>query len=95
MSSKLNIAVITNVIPQYREDMYRRLIDNYADNLHMFCQDKMPGMNLNTVHRNFNKNVTIINALSLKKEKLCWQFIPLFKIICLSSGFLVLSFPER
>lgn len=81
MSSKLNIAVITNVIPQYREDMYRRLIDNYADNLHMFCQDKMPGMNLNTVHRNFNKNVTIVNALSLKKEKLCWQFIPLFKII--------------
>jgi len=81
MSDKLNIAVITNVIPQYREDMYHRLVDNYGNDFHVFCQDKIPGMNLNTVHKNFNQNVTIIKALSLQKEKLCWQFLPAFKII--------------
>lgn len=80
MNKHLNVAIVTNVIPQYREDMYRRLIDNYGENLHIYCQKSIPGMNLNLVHNKFNDNITIVNTLSLKKEKLSWQILPIYKL---------------
>lgn len=81
VSSDSKIAIITNILPQYREDMYKRLIEKYGERLHVFCQSEMPGMNIKSVHERFSGNVSLVKYLSLKKEKLCWQFIPLLRII--------------
>ncbi|MCW9014368.1 MAG: glycosyltransferase family 4 protein [Gammaproteobacteria bacterium] len=81
MSTQPRIAVVTNVIPQYREDMYCRLIDNYEGNIHIYCQKSIPGMNLNLVHEKLSTHVTLLKTFSMKKEKLAWQLIPVFKLI--------------
>jgi len=75
------IAVITNVLPQYREDMYARLFEKYGDNLQVYCQPMIPGMNLNTVHDKFKSNVQLLSFFSLQREALCWQRLPFFEII--------------
>ena len=81
MSQDIKIAIVTNVIPAYREDMYKRLIDYYGDNLHIYCQKLIPGENLKLAHSIFSKYITLIKFISLKKEKLSWQFIPIKEIL--------------
>lgn len=80
MSHNDRIAIVTNVVPQYREDMYRRLFMHYGINIHLYCQASIPGMNLNLVHDKFKNNVTLVKVISLQKEKLSWQFLPVIKI---------------
>ena len=58
--TKLRIAIITNVIPSYRKDFYRRLIDDDALETEVFCQSKIPGMNLNLVHDELGDAVTVV-----------------------------------
>jgi len=80
MISNYKVAIVTNVIPQYREDMYRRLVEYYGDRLDIYCQDSVSGMNLNLVHDKFKSNTSIIKSIGLKKEKLSWQFLPIFHL---------------
>jgi len=81
MSIQQQIAILTNVIPQYREDMYHRLIEHYGSSLHIFCQNKIPGLNLKTVHGHFPHHLTQLKYLSLKNEKLAWQWLPCIKVL--------------
>lgn len=81
MSHTKKIAVVTNVIPQYREDMYRRLFEYYGSDLQVYCQSDIPGVNLNLVHEKFKNNITLIKYISLRKEKLAWQFVPFIKLL--------------
>ena len=54
MSSQWKIAIITNAIPQNGENMYRRLKEHNRGDLHEFCQDEIPRVNLNAVHEKLN-----------------------------------------
>ena len=80
MVSPSRVAVVQNVIPQYREDMYMRLFDYYGDSLHVYCQSSIPGMNLNVVHDKFGNHISLVKTLSLSKEKLAWQLLPIIKL---------------
>ena len=86
--SKLNmplaetrIAIVTNVLPSYRLDFYKSLIDQFGKGLTVFCQTKIPGMALNTIHDRFPHNVHLVKSITAKEEKLGWQFLPLFKLL--------------
>ncbi|VAW62694.1 hypothetical protein MNBD_GAMMA11-228 [hydrothermal vent metagenome] len=81
MKKQPNIAVITNILPKYREDMYVRLFEHYSENIHIYCQDEIPSMNLQTIAHLYPDNRTKIKYFSLDKEKLSWQVIPLTEII--------------
>lgn len=72
----MRIAVITNVIPGYREDFYRRLFAHYGKNIQVFCQASISGMNLECIHEKYTENITIVNSIGIKKEAIAWQFIP-------------------
>ena len=79
--TKLRIAIITNVIPSYRKDFYRRLIDDDALETEVFCQSKIPGMNLNLVHDELGDAVTVVPFWSTDRERLAWQRLPFGKIL--------------
>ena len=79
-NSKHNIAIITNVIPNYRTDFYRRIINDESMNIMVYCQPSIPGMNLETVNNLFAKNIILLKSISMRKEKLAWQFLPFWQL---------------
>jgi glycosyltransferase involved in cell wall biosynthesis len=78
---KPKVAIITNIITTYRKGFYDRLFSIDDIHVEVFCQDFMPGMNLNSIHKDYPQNVHIIKYNSAKKEKIVWQYIPWLKIL--------------
>jgi glycosyltransferase involved in cell wall biosynthesis len=81
VNSKIKVAILTNVIPSYREGFYNRLFSTPNLEVKVFCQEKVPGFNYNTIHHKYPKNVYLVKFIALKNEKLVWQFLPFIKII--------------
>jgi len=71
------IAIITNLIPRYREDFYQRLIQHFGSNLTIYCQDRISGMNLESIHGRLGDNVRLVHASGLKREQASWQNLPI------------------
>ena len=78
--NKLRVAIVTNVIASYRSDFYKRIFSNEKIDVKVFCQQSMPGMDLNTVHDEFKEYIRLVRFISMKKEKLVWQFLPILKL---------------
>ena len=81
MASRIRVAVITNIIPSYRSDFFRRLFADPNLKLTVFCQKKIPGINLMTVEQNFADHVVEVGYLGAKRELIGWQNLPLKKIL--------------
>jgi glycosyltransferase involved in cell wall biosynthesis len=81
IEKKLRIAIITNIIPTYREGFYDRLFVRDDILTRVYCQNHMPGINIIPIHDKYSKHVKIINYLSAKREKIVWQFLPWKEII--------------
>ncbi len=77
----MRVAIITNVLPTYREGFYNRLFNRQDIQVNVFCQKKIPGLNLKTIHDKYGTNVRIIKFISAKGEKIAWQFLPWKKLI--------------
>lgn len=77
---KKRVAIITNVIANYRADFYRRIFENESFDITVFCQPTIPGLNLKTVHEQFADKVILVNSWGLAKEKLAWQFLPFWRL---------------
>jgi glycosyltransferase involved in cell wall biosynthesis len=76
----LKIAIITNIIPSYREGFYDRLLKREDLNVTVYCQDHIPGMNLKPIHEKYGDRAQIVKFISAKKEKIVWQFLPWRKL---------------
>lgn len=76
----IKVAILTNIIPVYREGFYERLLGDDDMQVTIFCQSRVHGMNYNTIHDRFQSNVHLMKFVAAKNEKLVWQFIPFFKI---------------
>jgi glycosyltransferase involved in cell wall biosynthesis len=81
VTHKTRIAVLTNIIPEYRKDFYERLFANKALDLTLFCQEAIPGMNVRSVHRELTGSVVELRSIGLKGEKLVWQRLPIKRLI--------------
>jgi len=79
-NTKTRVAIVTNVIASYREDFYSRIFAKKNLDITVYCQSAISGMNLKTAHQLFKPNIQLINSISLNKEKLAWQFLPLFTL---------------
>jgi glycosyltransferase involved in cell wall biosynthesis len=75
------VAIITNVIPSYREGFYDRLFSRDDLLVDVYCQTDIPGINHKTIHDKYPANVKIVTALSVKGEALVWQFMPWRRIL--------------
>lgn len=78
--NKIRVAVITNVIPNYREDFFRRVFADDVTETTVFCQETIPGMNLEIVNGKFPNNVVEVRHWGLAKEKLSWQRLPVRRL---------------
>lgn len=78
---KINIAILTNVIPAYREGFYNRLFDEADIFVKVYCQEKVKGVNYKTIHHKYPKNVELVDFIAVSGEKIVWQFIPFLKIM--------------
>lgn len=79
-NKKPRVAIVTNVIANYRADFYRRIFENESFDITVFCQPSIPGMNLKTVHDQFADKVILVKSWGLAKEKLAWQFLPFWRL---------------
>lgn len=79
---ELKIAIITNVIPIYREGFYDRLFSRKDLFVKVYCQDRIPGVNMNTIQNIYPNNVKVLKYWSTKREMLSWQNIPWKEILC-------------
>lgn len=78
--SSVRVAVITNIIPHYREDFWRRVFDQKNYVINVFCQSEIPGMDLDAVNDHFPRNVSEVGYHALKSERLVWQKLPFQRI---------------
>ena len=79
--SKPRVAVVTNIIVHYRSDFWARIFRNPAFEVKVFCQSEVPGVNLKSVNHQFPENVVEIPYLAMKGEKICWQKLPLRRLL--------------
>jgi glycosyltransferase involved in cell wall biosynthesis len=70
------IAILTNVVPSYRQGFYDRLFARDDVSVHVYCQAELPGTNVKTIHANYPTRVTVVPARSMKGEALVWQHTP-------------------
>jgi len=77
---KQRVAIITNIIPSYRYDFYRRILAEKTLEIRIFCQPSISGMKLQTVHDKFNNRVKLLKSFGLAKEKMAWQFLPFVQL---------------
>ena len=80
MTKKTNVVIITNVVTSYREGFYDRLFKHDDVSVTVYCEEKIPGMNLKSIHAKYPERVKIVKAWVASKEKIGFQFLPIFKI---------------
>mgnify|MGYP002277162861 CR=1 FL=1 len=56
--------------------LYDALIATYGDNVTIYCQQHIPGMNLVTIHDRYAPHVKLVDYIGLQKEALGWQRLP-------------------
>jgi glycosyltransferase involved in cell wall biosynthesis len=77
----IKIAIITNIIPTYREHFYDIILNNPDYEINVFCHDKIPGVNIKTSHLKFGKKIVILKKISSSKFiYFIWQFLPFYKL---------------
>lgn len=75
------VAIITNVLPSYRSDFYHKLHNRLASNLTIYCQSRIPGLNLKTIHEEFKGCVRLVRSVSVSRERISFQFLPFWELI--------------
>lgn len=76
----IRIAVLTNIIPTYRQGFYDRLFARNDISVTVYCQREIPGMNLKSIHERYGDRIKLVKYLSAKGEKVAWQFMPWIEI---------------
>lgn len=78
---KKRIAIITNIIPPYREGFYDVVFNCDFCNVELFCQEKIAGSNIKSSHFKYGNKVHILKSYSpFNNESLVIQFLPIFKL---------------
>lgn len=79
---KVKVAIITNIIPPYREHFYDIIIlNNDIFDVEVFCQANIAGSNIKSSHSKYGNKVHILKSYSpFKNEKLVIQFLPVLKL---------------
>jgi glycosyltransferase involved in cell wall biosynthesis len=70
------VAILTNVVPSYREGFYDRLFARSDIAVDVYCQAHLPGVNVKTIHGKYPARVHLVPALSAPNEALVWQRTP-------------------
>lgn len=75
-SSKRKVAAVINFLPDYRTDLYRRLLARNDLELTLFCHVPPAGGRLKVVHEQFAAHVRLTPARFFGGERLVWSHLP-------------------
>lgn len=75
------IAIVTNIIPSYREGFYNKLLTNEEAEITIYCQKIIPNTKLKTIHDKYPQNVKLVKFIDFFNEKMNIQFLPFLKIL--------------
>jgi len=75
------IAIVTNIIPSYREGFYNKLLKNEEAEITIYCQKEIPNTKLKTIHDKYPQHVVVVKFIDLFNEMINIQFLPFFKIL--------------
>ncbi|AZA51877.1 glycosyltransferase family 4 protein [Chryseobacterium sp. G0201] len=78
---KKKIAIVTNIIPSYREGFYNKLLKNEDTDITIYCQKNIPNTKLKTIHDKYSKNVIVVKFIDFFNEKMNIQFLPFFRLL--------------
>lgn len=79
--NKIKVAIITNIIPSYREHFYDIVLKNNIFRVEVFCQATIKGSNVKSSHEKYGEQVHIIKSYSpFESERLVFQFLPIIKL---------------
>jgi glycosyltransferase involved in cell wall biosynthesis len=79
--SKPRVAILTNVVPKYRERFYHLVTSNPNYSVTIFCQPHIAGSNLHSIHEKFASHVRVVDYLAYRGEEVVWQRLPWRHII--------------
>jgi glycosyltransferase involved in cell wall biosynthesis len=91
---KVRVAVLTNIIPEYRRDYYLRLFNDGRLDITVYCQSAIPGMNLPSVHRELGNQVVEVPFHGAKREAYGWQALPWLELLRGYDVYFVLGNPR-
>ncbi len=74
--SALRVAILTNVLPSYRQGFYDRLFAREDVVTTVYCQAAVPGLNVRSIHDRYPDRVHLVKAISARGEATSWQFTP-------------------
>lgn len=78
---KIRIAIITNIIPTYREHFFDLVLSNPNYDVKVFCQDRVVGENVISIHKKFGDSIYILKSYSpFNNNSLVFQFLPIFHL---------------
>ena len=72
----LRVAIVTNILPNYRQGFYDRLFSRKDIVATVYCRPSIPGLNVRAVHARYPGRVKLIKGISAKGEALAWQRTP-------------------
>lgn len=76
----MEVIIITNVVSSYREGFYDRLFKRDDVSVTVYCEEKIPGMNLKSIHTKYPERIKLVKAWIGKHEKIGVQFLPFIEI---------------
>jgi glycosyltransferase involved in cell wall biosynthesis len=73
---KIKVAILTNIFPAYREGFYGKLFELENIEVTLFCQKEIPNTNFKYAWEKYPNDVSLVNYISAKNDKVVWQFLP-------------------
>lgn len=72
----MTVAIVTNVLPRYRQGFFDRLFSRSDLHVDVYCQARLPGVNIPTIHDRYPGRARVVPALAAEGERIVWQRLP-------------------
>ncbi len=70
------VAILTNIIPTYRQGFYDRLFAREDVVTTVYCQSAIAGINVRSIHARYPGRIKLVGGIAAKGEAIGWQFTP-------------------
>jgi glycosyltransferase involved in cell wall biosynthesis len=77
----MRVAILTNIIPKYRENFYDILFSEKKHHINVFCQNHLEHTNVPSISDKYPKNVTHIRSMSLGGEFIVIHRLPYIELL--------------
>lgn len=71
------VAIVANIIPEYRRDFFERIMTCGRFHCTLFCQRESADFGLDSIHAELPGAVRELSYLALRHKKLIWQRLPI------------------